>query len=64
MFGQVDDATECWLLWTVLGDFGISNDVLFASISRERRCAAIASTNADVIVGTGVWTDVGKLVLS
>jgi hypothetical protein len=36
------------------------DDVLFASISNERRCAAIASTSVDVIVRTGACNEIGK----
>jgi len=36
------------------------DDVLFASISNERRCAAIVSTNVEVIVRTGACNEIGK----
>lgn len=52
---------NCWLGLVVVV---VSNedDVWFASRTKERRCVAIASTSADVIVRTGACNETGKSV--
>jgi len=55
---------ECRLLSLVIVDADALNNVLFVSAGKVRRCVAIASTNADVIIGTGAWRDTGKSVSS
>jgi hypothetical protein len=61
---QYEDAPECLLLLLLLlfVVVVVSNvdEVLFASISNERRCVAIASTSAEVIVRTGACNEIGK----
>jgi hypothetical protein len=63
-FEQDDDTPEFRLLLFVLLDDTVSVDVLHLSASKERRCVAIASRSADVIVRTGAWSDTGKSVCS
>ena len=53
---------ECRLLLLVLGVLDISNDKLFVSASKDKRCEAIVSTSADVIVRTGACNETGKSV--
>jgi hypothetical protein len=57
-----EDATECLLSLFIVVVVSNDDDVVFALICNERRCVAIASTRAVVIVRTGACNETGKFV--